>query len=524
MKNFKVFGILNFAIAASLMVSAQFAKADAKVMNPGEAVGQLVFLSVVDVTKETPKYKSLTPLSIPVFEELPTDMSVVAGAVTLKQQTLLSHIQLKSRARHTPNLDLSELDGGWKNPMFASFHEGDWVHMVLTEAGKITIEPSTEAAANTFYNAKKSDVIQLKADLSVTKIFRTEELRSSDFVSVGSKTANYGELALALNTASRTVVRPGYGIPFFYYQEFIDSNPRIKAAIDSVLRDPLMSKVAKVSYREAKLKALQALMTSPDATMNEKLIDELLARFDQMRINGLPRKIKLRSATNSEDLPNFNGAGLYDSYAYKPVDKKGGEKSQDKKRAALKETLQAVWASVWNLRAYDERAYFNIPHGDVKMGIQVNLAFADEGADGVVVTKNAAHDPTETGAGVYIEVQRGSEYSVTNPVAGVKPTKILVLINQDQPLDQGAYRVKILQSSNIADDGKTILPQDNPNPVLKDEEAKDLAFQVMTAQVHFKPILGANRPDFALDLEFKIDNEDTGARQIYLKQARPYLE
>lgn len=516
--------LMNIVVVALMLAAAQFAQAEAKVMNPGEAVGQLIYLTTEDVVKETPKYKSLNPLSIPVFEELPLDMSVVAGAVTMKQQTLLSHVQLKSRARKTPNLDLSELEGGMQNPLFHHVKDGDWIRMVLSADGKILIEASTEAAANAFYNQKKSDPIQLKADTSVSKIFTSEELQSKDFIFVGSKTANYGELMKAVNTASRQVVRPGYGIPFFYYQEFIDTNPKIKAAIESLLRDPLMNKVAKVSYRETKLKALQALMLGEEAKVNDQLVEDLISRFDQMRTpQGVPRKIKLRSATNSEDLPNFNGAGLYDSFAYKPT-KDGVEKSAEKKRKTLKEVLRSVWASVWNLRAFDERAYFQIPHGDVKMGIQVNLAFDDEGADGVVVTKNAAHDPNLPGEGVYIEVQRGNEYSVTNPVAGVKPQKVLVLINKDQPLDQAAYQIKVLQNSNIADDNKTILPQDNPIPVLSDAEIKDLAYQVMKAQLHFKPILGANRADFALDLEFKIDSEDTGSRQIYLKQARPYLE
>lgn len=516
--------VFSFLLLSIVALGSQFALADAKVMNPGEAYGQLIFISTADVTTETPKYKALSPLSIPVFEELPLDLSVVAGAVTLKQQTLLSHVQLKSRARKTPNLDISDLQGGMKNPLLSKFKDGEWVHMLLGADGKILIELSTEAAANTFYARKKSDPIQLKADLSVNKIFASEELHSSDFVSVGSKTANYGELMRAVNTASRTVVRPGFGIPFYYYQEFIETNPKVKASIDSVLRDPLMAKVAKVSYREAKLKALQALMTSDEAVVNDKLVDELLSRFDQLRDSkGLPRKMKLRSATNSEDLPNFNGAGLYDSFAYKPT-KDGVEKTQEKKRKAIKETLRSVWASVWNLRAFDERAYFQIPHADVKMGIQVNLAFDSELADGVVVTKNAAHDPALTGPGVYIEVQRGSEYSVTNPVPGIKPQKVLVLIDAQQPLEQASYDIHVLQNSNVGDDNKTILSQDNPIPVLSNDEIKDLAYQVMKAQAHFKPILGANKADFALDLEFKIDTEDTAVRQIYLKQARPYLE
>lgn len=516
----------NIVLSILITVAASFASAQAKVMNAGEAFGQLVYLTAEDVTSESPKYKAISALSIPVFGELPLDMSVTAGAITLKQQTLLSHVQLKSRARRTPNLDISGLEGGLSNPLFAAYPDGSWVHMVLGDDGSILLEPSTEAAALQYYASKKLDPVTLRSDVTTNKIFAAADLGSGDAIRVGSKAANYAELAKALNTADRTVVRPGYAIPFYFYQEFVDTNPKIKAAIASILKDPLMTKVAKVSYREAKLTALRDLMNSEEAVVSETLIDELLARFETVRdpATGFPRKMKLRSSTNSEDLPNFNGAGLYDSDGYNPVTKKGKERSMEEKRATLKKTLRTVWASVWNLRAFDERAYFRIPHGEVKMGIQVNLSFQHEDADGVVVTKNVPRDANCVGRCVYIEVQRGNEYSVANPVAGVKPQKVLIDVDDQDPTNVSLYNVNVMQNSNIADDTKTILPQDNPNPVLTLEEIKDLTLQVMKAHLHFKPILGAKNDDFALDLEFKVDREDTAVRQVYLKQARPYLD
>lgn len=515
--------ILSVAALATLAMTGT-AYAAAKVMNPGEAIGQLVYLSADDVLKQSPKYKALSPLSIPVFGEMPLDMSVVAGAITLQQQNLLSHVQLKSRARHTPNLDISGLEGGIENPLFKKFPDGSWVRMVLGADQSILLEPSTEAAAVAAYNKKKTAKVNLQADVQTSTIFRTEELGSADFIRVGSKAANYSELAKILNTASRTVVRPGFGIPFYYYQEFVELNPKIKSAIEAILRDPLMNRVARVEYRDAKLKALRDMMTAEDVVMNEKLIDELLSRFEQVRSGGLPRKLKLRSSTNSEDLPNFNGAGLYTSESYKPINKEGQEKKDKKKRESLKEALQIVWASVWNLRAYDERAYFQIPHGQVRMGIQVNPSFANEGADGVVVTKNMAGDPRYPGYGVYIEAQRGDDHSVANPEPGVKPMKVLVLVDQNDKLNMAKYDVKVLQSSNIADDNKSILPQDNPVPVMTNDEIKDLVYQSLKAEAHFGPVLDPENKNFSLDLEFKVDAEDTGKRQVYLKQARPYID
>jgi hypothetical protein len=158
------------------------------------------------------------------------------------------------------------------------------------------------------------------------------------------------------------------------------------------------------------------------------------------------------------------------------------------------------------------------------MAMQVNPSFASEIADGVVITKNVLNDPRFPGRAVYIEVQRGDTFSVTNPLPGSRPEKILVMIDPANPLNKDAYQIHIVQKSNIADDTITILPADNPNPLMLDEEIKDLAFQVLKAEAHFKPILGRDNDDFALDLEFKVDAEDTGSRQVYLKQARPYID
>ncbi len=516
-----------YLLALALLVSSLGAKqalAGAKVMNPGEAKGQLVFISDEDVRMGSEKFKSLSPLSIPAFAELPMDMSVVAGAITLKQQNLNSHVQLKSRARKTPNLDISDLEGGMQNELLKNFKDGDWIHLLLGTDGSVQITASSEQEALKFYQDRKTVEVKIRADLQANKIYEHAELSSKDSDKVGSKAANYAELAKALNTPERTVVRPGYALPFYYYQQFIDSNPEIKAAIEKMLRDPLMTKISKVSYREQKLQMIQAMILSEASVISQELVDNMLAILDtKLTKDGHKRKMKLRSSTNAEDLPNFNGAGLYTSESYKP-EKDGVEKPHEKKVKSLKEALRVVWASVWNVRAYEERNYFRIPHEDVKMGVQINPSFSNEGVDGVVVTKNIANANGLEGAAVYIEAQRGDKYSVANPESGTRPERILVMVDAADKLNTAAYQIHVLQKSNVADDMITVLDHDNPNPIMSDENIKDLVYQSLKAEAHFKPIFGQNNNAFALDIEFKVDSEDTGSPQIYLKQARPYID
>ncbi len=512
-----------FILFFTIFLLTTKALADAKVMNPGLTYGQLVVLSSEDVMEKTPKFKSLYALSIPVFAELPMELAVVAGAITLKQQNLLSHVQIKSMARKTPNLDISDLENGINNPLFNGLSDGDWVRMELKTDGTIFLSASSEQEANEYARSKKVEKIDLQADMSETTIFRTSDIGWQNFDSVGSKAANYAELAKALNTPEKTIVREGFAIPFFYYQQFINDNPIIAETIQKSLRDPLMKKLSAVSYRENKLKIIQDLFYSEASKINPQLVDALLEKFNTVRdADSIAMRMKLRSSTNAEDLPNFNGAGLYSSESYKPV-KKNKERSSQQKKEKIIEALKTVWASVWNLRAYEERMHFGIPHKDVKMGIQVNPSFSKEDVDGVIVTLNAANDPRAVGDGVYIEAQRGDNYSVANPISGIQPDRIFVAVDSENPLDKSSYNIVVLQHSNIANDNETILQDPNPELTMSTDEIKELTYQCLKAENHFRPLLGNNAPDFSLDLEFKVMKDFSGVRNIYLKQARPYI-
>jgi phosphoenolpyruvate synthase/pyruvate phosphate dikinase len=87
----------------------------------------------------------------------------------------------------------------------------------------------------------------------------------------------------------------------------------------------------------------------------------------------------VRSSTNAEDLPGFNGAGLYDTVP------------NVRGAAALSSAVRGVWASVWNLRAYEEREFYGIDHRHVYGAVLVQVG-VDATAAGVLVT---AH-PTDS--------------------------------------------------------------------------------------------------------------------------------
>ena len=73
-------------------------------LNVGEAWGYLRIFP--------PDNDELRPTDIPVFDELPLDLSVVAGVLTRAVQDTNSHVNLKSKERNTPNVVLRDAGPG----------------------------------------------------------------------------------------------------------------------------------------------------------------------------------------------------------------------------------------------------------------------------------------------------------------------------------------------------------------------------------------------------------------------------
>src|SRR4051794_17835065 len=116
-------------------------------------------------------------------------------------------------------------------------------------------------------------------------------------------------------------------------------------------------------------------------------------------------KLRFRSSSNTEDLTTFNGAGLHTSTS---TDIEGSSSKLD-------DALRTVWSSLWNTRAYDERAFGNVEQSLAAMGVLVHQAW-QEAAQGVGISRNALHATRDSQ--YYINAQIG-EASVTNPAPGV---------------------------------------------------------------------------------------------------------
>jgi phosphoenolpyruvate synthase/pyruvate phosphate dikinase len=208
----------------------------------------------------------------------------------------------------------------------------------------------------------------------------------------------------------------------------------------------------------------------------------------------LGRGVFVRSSSNSEDLPNFSGAGLYTSVP------------NVKTEAKLIEALKTVWASLWNFEAYEARVRNYINQREVYMSALVQVGInMDSG--GVLITKDP-FDP-ENEKAVYISAVWGHN----DPVTGNKFVPEQLLFNsksnavQILTLSQQDNVLKFGESGDLVETEQTVKPR-----VLNDKNVREL---VKTAST-IKRVFGNKKEQ---DIEWGIMNG-----KIYILQSRPYFE
>jgi phosphoenolpyruvate synthase/pyruvate phosphate dikinase len=254
-----------------------------------------------------------------------------------------------------------------------------------------------------------------------------------------------------------------------------------------LLRDPKFKTDA--AWRKGELDKLRKAIT--DAPIDPRVLDTIYKRV-RLKLGG--RGVFVRSSTNAEDLPGFNGAGLYDTVA-NVVGKK-----------ALGEALKVVWASLWNLRAVDERDAFGIDQRQVFAAVLVQVG-VDATAAGVLVTKNL-WDPSDDrsftinakfGLGMrVVEGQKVPEQIIYDPGNG--GTKILS--RADDP-------VMLTFDANGGIVARPVPP--GAGVILTEDRAKALSKQVELFRTVFDP-------KHVLDVEWVLEGET-----FWIVQSRPYV-
>lgn len=447
-------------------------------LNPGEAYGTLV-----RVGHDTLDKSLFSPHDIVFTDGLVNDLPVVAGVITTEFQTPLSHINVLSRNRGTPNMALK---GSWTDSVLR-FYEGKLVHLVVT-LDSFSIESTTLADARSFWDSHgPSEPPALLLD-TTPGLIAGADLARGDASRVGSKAANFGEIAKAASESNGLFKVPegSFAIPFAAYLDHLRRNG-LDLAIESLLTDTLVRKDQ--GRRKSALEALQARIVK--APLDPVLLAEVTSAIFA---NGLYTRMRFRSSTNAEDMAEFNGAGLYSSHTGDPTDPE----------KPVENAIRKVWASLWSHRAFEERDYYRIDQRRVAMGILVHRGFPDEGANGVAVTRNL-YMPDYIG---YVINAQVGEVSVVSPPPGVTSEQQIFY-----PFDAGYLgepSVEVITKSSL----------NNGEPVLAAAEVVRLGASLKLVQSWFFHLANPGAISairYGLDVEFKFDGAD---RSLYLKQAR----
>lgn len=465
-----------------------FADVQYQPYNLGETMGRLAFYTAEEVAGNYIPFRDIA-----VLDAVPIDISITAGIITSEFQTPLSHINVLSVNRGSPNMGLR---GASDDPELRAL-EGMNVRLVVDAFG-YTIEEVTQEEADAWWEEHRPDPLtvptidQAFAELTDMEDMVDDAADLGDEIALGitrfgAKATNYA--ALYDMDPDVVPIQDGFGIPFYHYDRFMADN----GFWDQLTELESRPEWGDPTYREEQLLAFQAMLRA--APVDPSLVADVITKF-QGRFPGLT-KIRFRSSTNAEDLGTFTGAGLYSSNTGDIED------PLDSVEAAIRET----WLSIWNPRAYEERGYYGIDHHACAMGLLTTPNFPDEEANGVAITNNI-FDTTGVEPAFYVNVQIG-ENEVVQPELGVLPEAYLhYFYYPGEP-------VTYITHSNLIPPGQSVLDP---------QQIHDLGVALDAIHKHFLPVHGNDGMWYGMDIEFKFDDKDDpgGPPTLFIKQARPF--
>lgn len=435
-------------------------------LNPGESFGRLRLLD----NDTRPALRDIV-----ICQTLPNQMPQVAGVLSAVRQTPLSHVNLRAIQDKVPN---AYIEGALEEETIRSLL-GKWVHYSVTSQG-YQLREATRAEVDQHFEAiRPTEPLTPRRDLGMTEVRALKDITFGQSASFGVKTANLAVLR-RLGFPEGTVP-DGFGLPFAFYDAFMKHNGFDRQAAEIVASRELKADREGLERRLKKFRKAIEGGDMPDG------LREALTRLQQSFPRG--QSIRCRSSTNNEDLPGFSGAGLYDSYTHKPDE------------GHLSNTVQQVFASLWNLRAFEEREFYRIDHQAAAMGVLLHPNFKNEKLNGVAVTEDILY---ESQGFYYLNTQIGEDL-VTNPEADASLEELLL----------GWYQRdghEIVRPSLDTEKGGSLLSVDHLTQlrdhlgVIHEEFAK-----------RYERDLEDSR--FAMEIEFKVDREG----DLVIKQARPWV-
>ena len=351
-------------------------------LNQGKAIGTLRVIA-----KEDDLY-NVGADDIIILKEVPLELPPVAGIISEKPSTALSHVNVLARGWGIPNIYLKDAE------KILAPYIGRRIEFEATAKQYRIVQNNRNTTSKSF-----SDGLTLpQPDVSDYSLRALANLHRDDSRYCGSKAANLGHIRAHIKGSN---VPDGFCIPFAYYQAMMD---RLGINAATLIQIETQSGGDNRKRRTA-------LLTLQKKITDAEIPSEWKHRWaEQWRSQLNSKGVFVRSSSNSEDLPNFSGAGLYTTVPNVTDEN------------ALVEAVKQSWASVFNYSTYEARRIAGLPHDSVKMSVFVQQSINAD-LSGVLVTinpydtaqKNSSYIAAKRGLGIrVVEGKRVAEQVVYN--------------------------------------------------------------------------------------------------------------
>src|SRR5258708_6647112 len=233
---------------------------DYQALNVAKALGRIHVIPKLDDHVEIGFNEIL------VLDEVPIQLPPVAGIITGRPSTPLSHINLLAKGWGVPNVYIKNAHELLKQ------YNGWWVEFDARR-DTYTIKRADNNALDEYQKRLKErlDVMKPRYDLSVTRLTGLNEQRATSSIAYGAKPANLGWLIHAHLPGA--TIPSGFTLPFFYYTQFMQGN-QLDDAIYQMLNDQKF--VHDPAYRREYLTKMRARISH--AAINPQLRQAVLRR------------------------------------------------------------------------------------------------------------------------------------------------------------------------------------------------------------------------------------------------------
>jgi hypothetical protein len=440
-------------------------------LNVAKGIGRIHIISKLDDHVEIGSNEIL------VLDEVPVQLPPVAGIITSQPSTPLSHINLLAKGWGIPNAYIKNAKELFKQ------YDTYWVTFeTLRENYKIKRADNEQLRDYVRREKERADLVKPRSDLSEKRLLSLAEQRSRSSIAYGGKSANLGEV---LNAKLPGIIVPsGFTIPFYYYDEFINRNN-----LDETIRDLFDDQkfIHDPAYRRQRLVELRQKIEGAEfgPELRRMVLEKAAHEY-------AGKGLFVRSSSNSEDLPNFSGAGLYTT-----VPNVRGEQQ-------LIDAIKKVWASLWNFEAYEARERSAVAHSMVYMAVLIQEGINSE-SSGVMISTDPFDN--ENKGVIYISAKRGLGIKVVEGQRIAEKLLFRPRTNAIQVLTRSAEDSLLTFDEN---GGVKEVPIEGDRVVLTDEVIRRL----VRAATAIKRVFGERDQD----IEWAYMKG-----QIYIVQSRPFI-